>query len=93
MFGVVSLCCICSFLISYDKLMWMFFQIGLFTGVSLSVILGLSFGSLATLFTKDPEVLVIVRSGILVRIQIMFCDLLVWLYSNADVFNTDNDVV
>ncbi|BFG42440.1 hypothetical protein CerSpe_287130 [Prunus speciosa] len=40
-------------------------KIGLFTGVSLSVILGLSFGSLATLFTKDPEVLVIVRSGIL----------------------------
>lgn len=50
--------------------MWMFFQIGLFTGVSLSVILGLSFGSLATLFTKDPEVLVLVRSGMLVRIQI-----------------------
>ncbi|VVA26549.1 PREDICTED: DETOXIFICATION [Prunus dulcis] len=40
-------------------------KIGLFTGVSLSVILGLSFGSLATLFTRDPEVLVIVRSGIL----------------------------
>ncbi|PQQ15638.1 protein DETOXIFICATION 45 chloroplastic isoform X1 [Prunus yedoensis var. nudiflora] len=40
-------------------------KIGLFTGVSLSVILGLSFGSLATLFTKDPEVLLIVRSGIL----------------------------
>ncbi|PQQ11311.1 protein DETOXIFICATION 45 chloroplastic isoform X1 [Prunus yedoensis var. nudiflora] len=40
-------------------------KIGLFTGVSLSVILGLSFGSLATLFTKDPEVLVLVRSGML----------------------------
>ncbi|KAM2825404.1 hypothetical protein COP1_035206 [Malus domestica] len=40
-------------------------KIGLFTGISLSVILGVSFGSLATLFTNDPEVLAIVRSGIL----------------------------
>ncbi|TQE13945.1 hypothetical protein C1H46_000576 [Malus baccata] len=40
-------------------------KLGLFTGISLSVILGVSFGSLATLFTNDPEVLAIVRSGIL----------------------------
>nr|XP_008383528.2 protein DETOXIFICATION 45, chloroplastic-like isoform X2 [Malus domestica] len=40
-------------------------KIGLFTGISLSVILGVPFGSLATLFTNDPEVLAIVRSGIL----------------------------
>ncbi|RVW22448.1 Protein detoxification 45, chloroplastic [Vitis vinifera] len=40
-------------------------QTGLFTGISLAVILGVSFGSLATLFTKDAEVLDIVRSGLL----------------------------
>uniref|UniRef100_A0A5B6YJ64 Protein DETOXIFICATION n=1 Tax=Davidia involucrata TaxID=16924 RepID=A0A5B6YJ64_DAVIN len=38
---------------------------GLFTGISLAVILGVSFGSLATLFTNDTEVLDIVRSGLL----------------------------
>lgn len=38
---------------------------GLITGVSLAIILGLSFGSLATLFTNDAEVLTIVRSGVL----------------------------
>ncbi|KAL6345355.1 hypothetical protein AAG906_015838 [Vitis piasezkii] len=38
---------------------------GLFTGISLAAILGVSFGSLATLFTKDAEVLDIVRSGLL----------------------------
>ncbi|KAG6709153.1 hypothetical protein I3842_06G117600 [Carya illinoinensis] len=40
-------------------------KIGLFTGVFLSAILGVSFGSLATLFTKDPEVLGIVKTGVL----------------------------
>ncbi|XP_060667443.1 protein DETOXIFICATION 45, chloroplastic isoform X2 [Ziziphus jujuba] len=40
-------------------------KIGLFTGVSLAAILGVSFGSLATLFTTDAAVLGIVRSGIL----------------------------
>ncbi|XP_044488025.1 protein DETOXIFICATION 45, chloroplastic-like isoform X1 [Mangifera indica] len=40
-------------------------KIGVVTGVSLAAILGLSFGSLATLFTKDPKVLGIVRTGIL----------------------------
>ncbi|KAJ8764250.1 hypothetical protein K2173_005990 [Erythroxylum novogranatense] len=38
---------------------------GLITGLSLALLLGVSFGSLATLFTKDAEVLAIVRSGIL----------------------------
>lgn len=38
---------------------------GLFTGVSLAVILGASFGYLATLFTSDTQVLGIVRSGLL----------------------------
>ncbi|XP_028066976.1 protein DETOXIFICATION 45, chloroplastic-like [Camellia sinensis] len=33
--------------------------------VSLAAILGLSFGSLATLFTKDAEVLRVVRTGVL----------------------------
>ncbi|XP_044509699.1 protein DETOXIFICATION 45, chloroplastic-like isoform X2 [Mangifera indica] len=40
-------------------------KIGVVTGVSLAAILGLSFGSLASLFTKDPKVLGIVRTGIL----------------------------
>lgn len=40
-------------------------KIGLFIGVSLAVILGTSFGSLATLFTKDAAVLEILRSGVL----------------------------
>ncbi|XP_015578860.1 protein DETOXIFICATION 45, chloroplastic [Ricinus communis] len=40
-------------------------KIGLLTGVSLAAILGVSFGSIATLFTKDAEVLGIVRTGIL----------------------------
>ncbi|OVA11973.1 Multi antimicrobial extrusion protein [Macleaya cordata] len=47
------------------KITFLFLQTGLFTGVSLAIILGASFGNLATLFTKDAEVLGIVRSGIL----------------------------
>lgn len=42
------------------------FQIGLLTGVCLAAVLGISFSSLATLFTKDAEVLGIVRTGVLV---------------------------
>ncbi|PIA46864.1 hypothetical protein AQUCO_01500420v1 [Aquilegia coerulea] len=38
---------------------------GLLTGVTLAVLLGASFGTLATLFTKDPAVLEIVRSLVL----------------------------
>ncbi|KAL6965168.1 Protein DETOXIFICATION 45, chloroplastic [Sarracenia purpurea var. burkii] len=38
---------------------------GLLTGFSLAAILGVSFGSLATLFTKDAEVLGVVRTGVL----------------------------
>nr|XP_004290047.2 PREDICTED: MATE efflux family protein 3, chloroplastic isoform X2 [Fragaria vesca subsp. vesca] len=40
-------------------------KIGLFIGVSLAVILGTSFGSISTLFTKDAAVLEILRSGVL----------------------------
>ncbi|KAK4775192.1 hypothetical protein SAY86_010127 [Trapa natans] len=40
-------------------------KIGLITGVSLAGILGISFSSLATLFTRDAAVLEIVRSGVL----------------------------
>ncbi|KAF7142684.1 hypothetical protein RHSIM_Rhsim05G0048500 [Rhododendron simsii] len=40
-------------------------KIGLLTGVSLAAILGVSFSSLATLFTKDAEVLAVVRTGVL----------------------------
>ncbi|OMO92029.1 Multi antimicrobial extrusion protein [Corchorus olitorius] len=40
-------------------------KIGFFTGVLLAGILGVSFSSLATLFTQDAEVLEIVRTGVL----------------------------
>ncbi|XWS67634.1 hypothetical protein CRYUN_Cryun04dG0022500 [Craigia yunnanensis] len=40
-------------------------KIGFVTGVLLAAILGVSFGSLATLFTQDAEVLGIVRTGVL----------------------------
>lgn len=40
-------------------------KIGFVAGVALAVILGISFSSLAPLFTKDIEVLGVVRSGIL----------------------------
>ncbi|KAM7260043.1 hypothetical protein ACFE04_015784 [Oxalis oulophora] len=40
-------------------------KIGLVTGILLAVVLGLSFDSLATLFTKDANVLAIVRTGVL----------------------------
>ncbi|KAJ6403056.1 hypothetical protein OIU84_015051 [Salix udensis] len=40
-------------------------KIGLVVGVSLAAILSVSFGSIATLFTKDADVLGIVRTGIL----------------------------
>ncbi|XP_027361840.1 protein DETOXIFICATION 45, chloroplastic-like [Abrus precatorius] len=40
-------------------------KIGLFSGAMLAITLGASFGSLATLFTKDSEVLGIVKSGLL----------------------------
>uniref|UniRef100_A0A2C9WL60 Polysaccharide biosynthesis protein C-terminal domain-containing protein n=1 Tax=Manihot esculenta TaxID=3983 RepID=A0A2C9WL60_MANES len=38
---------------------------GLITGICLAIILGVSFSSVATLFTKDVEVLATVRSGLL----------------------------
>uniref|UniRef100_A0A6N2L6L7 Protein DETOXIFICATION n=1 Tax=Salix viminalis TaxID=40686 RepID=A0A6N2L6L7_SALVM len=40
-------------------------KVGLVVGVFLAAILGVSFGSVATLFTKDADVLRIVRTGIL----------------------------
>ncbi|XP_027369015.1 protein DETOXIFICATION 45, chloroplastic isoform X2 [Abrus precatorius] len=40
-------------------------RIGLLTGICLTAILGASFGSLATIFTQDPEVLQVVRTGVL----------------------------
>lgn len=45
---------------------FLLFQIGLVTGVFLAVVLGVSFSSLAPLFTKDVEVLGVVRTGVLV---------------------------
>lgn len=41
-------------------------QIGLLAGVFLAAALGVSFGSLSTLFTKDAEVLAVVSTGVLV---------------------------
>ncbi|CAK9145951.1 unnamed protein product [Ilex paraguariensis] len=40
-------------------------KIGLVTGVALALVLGVSFGTLATLFTSDADVLGIVRTGVL----------------------------
>ncbi|XP_076924736.1 protein DETOXIFICATION 45, chloroplastic-like [Bidens hawaiensis] len=40
-------------------------KIGFVTGVTLAAILGISFGSISTLFTKDIEVLKIARTGVL----------------------------
>ncbi|KAK7320234.1 hypothetical protein VNO77_29535 [Canavalia gladiata] len=40
-------------------------RIGLLTGFCLTAILGASFGSLATIFTQDSEVLQMVRTGVL----------------------------
>ncbi|XP_020250841.1 protein DETOXIFICATION 45, chloroplastic isoform X2 [Asparagus officinalis] len=38
---------------------------GMFAGISLAVVLGVSFGNIAELFTKDVQVLQIVKSGLL----------------------------
>ncbi|KAJ0233593.1 Protein DETOXIFICATION 45 [Hirschfeldia incana] len=40
-------------------------KIGVVTGIALAIVLGMSFSSLAGLFSKDPEVLRIVRKGVL----------------------------
>ncbi|KAI3441166.1 Protein DETOXIFICATION (Multidrug and toxic compound extrusion protein), partial [Psidium guajava] len=40
-------------------------KIGLLTGISLAAILLISFGSLANMFTKDADVLLIVKTGVL----------------------------
>ncbi|KAF9608634.1 hypothetical protein IFM89_010119 [Coptis chinensis] len=47
------------------EITFLLLKTGLFTGVSLAILLGGSFGSLATLFTQDTEVLGIVRSLVL----------------------------
>ena len=46
------------------------FQTGLFTGIFLAVALSAFYGSLATIFTKDIEVLGIVRAGVLVCMHV-----------------------
>ncbi|XP_059647398.1 protein DETOXIFICATION 45, chloroplastic-like isoform X2 [Cornus florida] len=50
---------------SVREITYFVLKTGLFTGVFLAVLLGASFGSLATLFTKDTEVLGVVRTGVL----------------------------
>ncbi|VVB09585.1 unnamed protein product [Arabis nemorensis] len=40
-------------------------KIGVVTGIALAIVLGMSFSSVAGLFSKDPEVLRIVRKGVL----------------------------
>lgn len=49
----------------------MTFQIGLVMGICLTAILGASFGSLATIFTQDSEVLQVVRSLVLVSVLLL----------------------
>lgn len=46
--------------------MLFYLQISVVTGVTLALVLGVSFSSLAPLFTKDVEVLRVVKTGILV---------------------------
>ena len=48
------------------------FQTGLFTGISLAVALSAFYGTLATIFTKDIEVLGIVKTGVLVCMHVGF---------------------
>ncbi|XP_027078067.1 protein DETOXIFICATION 45, chloroplastic-like [Coffea arabica] len=47
------------------EITYMAIKTGLFTGISIAVILGLSFPSIAKLFTNDVQVLDIVKSGLL----------------------------
>ncbi|KAI7991717.1 hypothetical protein LOK49_LG12G02844 [Camellia lanceoleosa] len=58
--------------------------------VSLAAILGLSFGSLATLFTKDAEVLGVVKTGVLVCLLAMSSYLSIFVslseWSSAKIF-------
>lgn len=64
----------------FENLM-MSFQIGLLTGICLTAILGASFGSLATLFSQDPEVLQVVGTGVLVcMILLIYWSLFACLY-------------
>jgi hypothetical protein len=58
-------------------------------GVFLAVILGVSFGSVATLFTKDADVLRIVRTGILVCVPIyigVLSDFIRFYLSDCSIF-------
>lgn len=68
-------------------ILFTFLQIGLVTGVFLAAVLGVSFSSLATLFTKDAEVLGIVRTGVLVSviISLIFTELNVGLSMFSNV--------
>lgn len=47
-------------------------QVGLLAGIILCAVLGASFHSLAPLFTKDPQVLEILRKGVLVSYAVSF---------------------
>lgn len=73
---VSILFCALSFehlVLHYVNLM-MSFQIGLLTGICLTAILGVSFGSLAGVFTQDLKVLQVARTGVLVcMILLVFC--------------------
>lgn len=68
-------------------ILFTFLQIGLVAGVFLAAVLGVSFSSLATLFTKDAEVLGIVRTGVLVSviISLIFTELNVGLSMFSNV--------
>lgn len=54
------------------------FQIGLVMGICLTAILGASFGSLATIFTQDTEVLQVIRTLALVC-MVLLIDLYVFV--------------
>lgn len=61
----------------------MTWQTGLIAGIGLAVFLSASFGNLSELFTKDAQVLQIVKSGILVS---PYTDLLIAIF----IFNALN---
>lgn len=50
--------------------MYFLFQLGVFAGIALAIVISASYSNIAELFTKDAEVLQIVKSGVLVCIFI-----------------------
>ena len=59
-------------------------QLGVFAGIALAIVLSGSFSNIAELFTKDAEVLQIVKSGVLVCIFIFDSE------SHRSIFESPN---